>query len=100
MESRKVNLKNDASKTGFYYFLKDQSERVHQIAPQMRQLEVIAFLQSKWTTLSAEDKLTYEMLASEKELIDKKVPEEDQRQSRKSSTAKELFSKRIKLNKV
>jgi len=34
---------------------------VKAIAPHLKQIEVIAFLQAKWSALGAEEKLSYEM---------------------------------------
>jgi hypothetical protein len=31
----------------------------------LKQIEIIAFLQAKWSSLGAEEKLTYEMLSSD-----------------------------------
>jgi len=39
----------------------EQKPKIHLSAPYMKEIEVIAFLQAKWTSLSAEEKLAYEM---------------------------------------
>ena len=41
--------------------MREQKQKIHNDAPFMKEIEVIAFLQAKWTALSAEDKLSYEM---------------------------------------
>ncbi len=49
------------ARTGFYYFLKEQRDKLAADHPQLKQIEVIAFLQAKWTALSHEEKLAFEM---------------------------------------
>ena len=60
-ESDAILKKQREAHTGFYYFMKEQKQRIHNEAPYMKEIEVIAFLQAKWTALSAEDKLSFEM---------------------------------------
>ena len=43
---------------------------MHIKAPYMKEIEVIAFLQAKWMSLSAEDKLAYEMQGEELDKAD------------------------------
>jgi len=35
--------------------------------PSMKKIEIVAFLQSKWTSMNEELKLTYEIMANEHE---------------------------------
>ncbi|TNV81461.1 hypothetical protein FGO68_gene8954 [Halteria grandinella] len=66
IENQVLEEKQAKTRTGFYYFLKEHRYTVQSIAPQMRQMEVIAYLQAKWQTLSVEDRLAYEMMSCDK----------------------------------
>ncbi|CDW90788.1 UNKNOWN [Stylonychia lemnae] len=67
-ESLEAKKKREA-RNGFYYFLKEQSPKISQAMPQMKQIEIIAYLHSKWQSLNEEQKLTYEMLSNEHEKV-------------------------------
>eukprot|EP00347_Sterkiella_histriomuscorum_P010145 403377429 len=65
-ESLELKKRKEA-RSGFYYFLKEQKPIIQTLQPNMKYLEIIAYLQTKWTSLNEEAKLTYEMMASDHE---------------------------------
>ncbi len=65
--------------------MKEHKDRLSLSAPYMKQIELVAFLQAKWTALSAEEKLSYEMMCSDDELKhSKRVEKQSEKQASKS----------------
>lgn len=45
--------------TPFYHFMVEMKPKVHEIAPDLKYLEVIAFIQEQWEKMSPQQKEKY-----------------------------------------
>ena len=52
--------------TPFYHFMVEMKPKVEVIAPELKYLEVIAFLQEQWEQLGTEQKKKYDLKVAEK----------------------------------